>query len=314
LDIYLGAQALTLSIGATTPSTPSAATTFTFSTASFVAGGGKRYVLTLNIKQPMFASSNIYWDENLQQLSFAGYSDRPDTVLQNRYQGLYFKFGSLIGISPMNPWNAAATPLYLPKAGSGSSQTTADASHDDVSGWTGNDYTSIPYARANPAVTGNRNDRFVIDMPDSSAYMKGDICRYLQTLDHAPDPPGGKSWRLPTSIEFTSASTFSWNITSVVNGWKKVDGAWSPQLSTKEDGTFQMDTWGGKFGVTANFFPPAGNRNGSGELTNSGTSGTYWGGSVNSATAGFAFRYIPATVSLPSSNYHSGNAVRCVLD
>jgi hypothetical protein len=338
LDIYLGAQALTLSIGTTTPS---AATTFTFSSATFAAGDGKSYVLTLKIRQPMFASSNIYWDADSARLTFDGYMENPAS--QNKYQGVYFKFGSLVGISSALSDDSTTfaggtigtpstgTPIYVwSSAGSTWIQTNVATASDSsfvgftpgaANGETGSDaWDRIPYTGGTPAQTKNRNDRYVINLVDSFAFMKGDICRYLQQKGHAPAPPAGKTqWRLPTSNEFgTTNSSIFWDETTVKNGWKRLGGAsWtSNNTNNLADGKYAGIPTGGYFGAAANFFPASGCRDAGGPLRSAGSNGYYWSGSVYDATYGYHL-YFYSSLARPyyygSVNRRYGFAVRCVL-
>jgi hypothetical protein len=303
LDIQLAKDALTLPTG----STPAAAYTFAFSSASFAAGGGKSYVLTVKIKQPMFASTNVYWDDT--KLTFKGYSDSPsatygDTV---KYQGVFFKFGSLVGISPEDEWEESSTVLYVPRSGSDSYTTYAypASGHPE---WTGADYASIPYV-SDGTETNNRNNRYVIDMiADSFAVMKGDICRYLEFTNAAPPRPRAElRWSLPTSAEFGLQNT-TWGS----NGWTKV-GAFGPRTSTSAAGTYSGIPSGGNFGATANFFPASGYRHATGSLDGTGTTGYYWTGSVN-GSRGYTLYCTSSHADAHDFNERANSfAVRCVL-
>jgi uncharacterized protein (TIGR02145 family) len=305
LDIYLGAKALTFSMGGRTPSTPSAATTFTFSTASFVAGGGKRYVLTLKVKQPLFASTNIYW--NGMFLTFGEFYYDPVAQNQQKYQGVFFKFGSLVGISPQGTWGNSTTTLYVPKSPSASYETTAAGTHAE---WTGTTYAAIPYVSAGSEIQ-NRNNRYVMDTVGTSqlAQMKGDICKYLPSVGHAHSAPPGKSWRLPTSAELGTLNN-TWGS----NGWIKVGsfGSYTTSISGGYDTAIPS---GGNFGVPGNFFPASGHRDTEGVLYNTGRSGDYWSGSVYNATNGYALYFHNGG----ATTYHNADrqyafAVRCVLE
>jgi hypothetical protein len=324
LDMYIGANTLTLSVG----NFPSAATIAAFSSASYTAGGGKSYVLTLKLKQPMFASSDIYWDTSKtpHKLMFKGYSNDPDGTYGDtvKYQGVYFKFGSLVGISPQGDFNVGSTALYVPQPADGSYITYANSSHSGIIGWSGSDYASIPYATATPAVTENRYDRFVIDMPDSSAYMKGDICQYLQSIGDAPDLPAGKTkWRLPISKEFgTTDMLITWGTDIPKDGWLRVDGpnggsfAWNTETSGNlADGTRTSIGSGGKFGINGLFFPVSGIRNSLSDQVNTGQIGYYWSGSAYSEYAGYSL-YLLQGFAFPffHDNRKYAMPVRCVLE
>jgi hypothetical protein len=249
-------------------------------------------------------------------LTFKGYSATPgatygDTV---KYQGVYFKFGSLVGISPVDA--IASASLYVPKITADPDifyVTAVGGTHDE---WTGTAYGDIPRVTETPPVTQNRNDRTVIDMGTSQAgQMKGDICQYLQQNGFAPAVPvrpdlPGLHWRLPTSAEFGSTSG-NWS-TGTVPGWTKV-GSFGGHTSSSVAGTDTIQS-GGNFGATANFFPASGCRNASGTLYNTGSHGYYWSGSVYDATLGYSL-YFYSSSALPYNNPNRQNvfAVRCVL-
>ncbi|MDR1517415.1 MAG: hypothetical protein LBS52_04850 [Dysgonamonadaceae bacterium] len=96
--------------------------------------GGKSYTLTLKFKTVKFASSNIYWDDINNRLTFEPYSADPSRdygsagiikANAQSYQGVFFKWGSLIGVSPawQNVYSGLravsgpgtdGTPIYVP--------------------------------------------------------------------------------------------------------------------------------------------------------------------------------------------------------
>jgi hypothetical protein len=295
LDIELAANALTLS---TYGNAPSAAATAKFSSASFTAGGGKSYVLTLKVKRLMFASSNIYWDAANTRLTFDGYMENPAS--QNKYQGVHIKFGSLVGISPVGN-NTAATvyvPTYVP---SDTLNSTWDGTGNISSEFT--NYTNIPYARGGSS-TDIANRYASTFLKDSFPDMRGDICLYLEHTGAAP--PRYREdlhWRLPAAIELFG------------NAWTKVSGSWSNPGTTNAAGTFTGITWGYKY--MNNFFPASGCRSNATPQDGVGVVGYYISSSIS--TGNDFFRWKPfdtntaSTGGLAMGRLYYGLSVRCVL-
>jgi hypothetical protein len=77
--------------------------------------GGHSYTLTVDLRKSdvVFAGSNIYWDGTKMTFKPAGYVGK-----ETFYQGLFFKWGSLVGISPAGPVTSttvtASTKIYYP--------------------------------------------------------------------------------------------------------------------------------------------------------------------------------------------------------
>jgi hypothetical protein len=151
--------------------------TFEGYSARFTKGltGGKIYTLVLDLKRVLWSRSNIYW--NGSALTFVG---QGTDLTKQGYQGVFFKWGSLVGISPVGENMVAylsSTPCYQPN-GSG--------------GWTKTYYTN--YADI-PCVVGN------VAMPsyNSVSDKTGDICRQIDS-----------QYRMPTSDEFLPSGGASW--------------------------------------------------------------------------------------------------------
>jgi hypothetical protein len=310
LTMNIGANALTLSVG----SLPSAATTAAFSSASYNAGGGKSYVLTLKLKQAMFASSNIYWDAANSRLTFKGYSDTPRTTYGDtvQYQGVFFRFGSLVGISPVGSGSAATVyiPTYLPGDPLNSTWDDGGTVASRFGSWYG-----VPTDSSGTST--DTKNRYVSDLGLSLVDQnKGDICLYLEHTGAAPPPHrAGLHWRLPAAAEFGSGAG-NWTASSY-SGWTKVAPSWGTDPgTTSADGTYKGISWGGNFGVTANFFPASGIRYiSNGNLSQVGNYGLNWSSSAGSSTnRGYTLYLHTNSVA---TNYDElrqyGFAVRCVL-
>ncbi|MDR1527732.1 MAG: hypothetical protein LBS46_08730, partial [Dysgonamonadaceae bacterium] len=296
---------------------------------------GKKYKLTLKFREPKFAASNIYWDNTAQKLTFAPYSETPSLVPENQYQGIFFKFGSLIGMSPKDNGNSSTTPLFVPPTRSGGYGTwyitSADGSlttaglpseladspvynHINENGtlWTGTNYDAIPYAIGGVVRTTpdeSYSDRYVIDMPaDSLAEFKGDICKYINPL-----------YRLPMAYEFGSFGTAQWDPNPNI-GWTKVGTPWDLVTSDQADGTYiNTNNTGAKYGWTENFFPASGYRSAVWEVHEAGSSGRYWSGSIEGSgepnrTNVYCLYFTSIQMNATSSvGRKNGFPVRCIL-
>jgi hypothetical protein len=100
-----------------------------------------------------FAYSNIFWDG--EKLTF----DVTDLGHQ-KYEGVFFKFGSLVGISPVAGFSSSTTILYKPAEIITGAYST---------------YGEIPYWDTNNDV-GN----------PSISTLKGDICKYINPVYRLP--------------------------------------------------------------------------------------------------------------------------------
>jgi hypothetical protein len=145
---------------------------------------GVSYTILIRLRVPIFARSNVYWDDSEKKMTFEAAADDPADNDDSKlgYQGLFFKFGSLVGISPSGTsYSTSSTLLY--KAG-------------DPTPYKGTAWGSIPYWDAMVDVTGE---------PDI-ANSKGDICKYINS-----------DYRLPYWQEFGMAE--NWD----TFGWEKVN-------------------------------------------------------------------------------------------
>ncbi|MDR1883258.1 MAG: FimB/Mfa2 family fimbrial subunit [Prevotella sp.] len=163
-----------------------------------------------------WAGSNIYWDATNSCLTF---DDTPDTnptgdaTGHEGYQGVFFKWGSLIGIDPMRgdagaTWTNSSSntnKVYVPDASvpSGWRSVTAGASSTYYT------WGNIPYADA--SIIGNetlpaRARLYEITTPANIANHRGDICRYLTETGKAPGADKGTKWRIPVANEFSGAT------------------------------------------------------------------------------------------------------------
>jgi hypothetical protein len=260
-----------------------------------------------------FAGSNIYWDDTNQRLTF----DDVDVTTHKNYQGLYFKWGSLIGISPSGDWGGA-TVLYSPDGINGmyrsttatdlvSGGTWANIAVGDVTSFSTTPIDGVSDYRTNGYVS------FLNATPANLIAYKGDICAYLSGR---PGVPAGY-WRLPVSADF-EPDTFPNPFTSPGQYTRELGGLleWPVSAtSDKVDGTFVVAngytlTYGGSSTV---FFPASGYRNAStGALNGLGLNGYAWSSSAGAAY-GRNLSFNGSAVT-PASSYDRAHGLpaRCV--
>jgi hypothetical protein len=153
---------------------------------------GKEYTVNSRItKRLTWATSNIYWDGT--KLTFTadaangGVQDGIPTVTTEDspyYQGLFFRWGSLTGISPVGDDFGAMTvyePTSYPNTGYNSSYQVATADWDDITPYPTNMEARLP----NPAM-------------QISGTWHGDICSYITN----------GAWRVPKYEESYNALSY----------------------------------------------------------------------------------------------------------
>ena len=221
---------------------------------------GHSYILKLTFKRLVWAGSNIFW--NGTKLTFF-----PETApeVSQGYQGVYFMWGSLIGISPRSVsdppnfvFSPSSTKLYVPLAGSWNVQYAA-GSHPL---WTGTAMTDIPHKTGefltNASWLDNHTTQNYLVESHDPAGLTGDICKYLTERGDAPEG----EWRMPNSSEFGAASAeYSMNINPT--SFEAIKG------SVNEDGTtdlYALPSYVRKT-ISKTIFPAAGQRDQNGIAT-----------------------------------------------
>jgi hypothetical protein len=286
---------------------------------------------------PEFAQSNIYYDATggVETLTFSEEEDG-----KNLYQGLLFKWGSLIGVSAganSTPFDGAAY-LFIPDRLTGKYSKVQISELEDYDGddpvveefidvledggftdWGGSGgyysalYTALPYVNDNVLInsTGrNENGLTVNSNATLYAQYKGDICKFMSTYSSTSGLSG--KWRLPVSSEFGPSPDTGYYIKST--NWS---GSFSGGVSV--DGTDIMAA-GYSFytfsrvltGTDAPSFPASGYRSNTGTLgylNYIGTLGSYLSSSV---TASVADAYILYFSSSSMSPGYSGNSTRLI--
>jgi hypothetical protein len=245
------------------------------------------------------AGSNIYWDGS--NLPF----DKNDGTGNTKYQGVFFKWGSLIGVSPAktgggndfssgtiaNEGQNDGTPIYLKVNGVWKKTNVAYAVDQ---GWiSGSGWSAIPYSSVSTPAGADAHT--LLYNPDFE-HHKGDVCNYI-------DP----AYRMPTLTElkvFYSSSGYSgFSSSSITN--QTADGKTAFSISY---GTFT-----GISGTTY-YLPASGYRGySSGTLLNVGRNGHFWSGSALSGGNDACSLYFYSSSACTDSNHRRyGFSVRCV--
>ena len=227
-----------------------------------------------------WAGSNIYW--NGTTLTFDDTpadpaNPTPADEANWRKQGVYFQWGSLWGLDPSGPasWSGIA---YVP-SGSGYTQTTVTPS-DYVSG--------LPRVDDSDLGITDRNRAYLYEITNGSTGI-GDICKYLTEIGAAP---GGKKWRMPTSIEFGLGWEEYWggSFNNDANDGNRYHYYTEPASSNyyTSDNTGQAQVAQGTYKVeiandensARTFFPASAHRWNESGLTQAGGYGIYWSSSA----------------------------------
>ncbi|SBW06702.1 conserved exported hypothetical protein [uncultured Dysgonomonas sp.] len=234
-----------------------------------------------------WAGSNIYWDGS--KFAFDDVGD----AFHERYQGVYFRWGSLWGIDPRdlnNTWNAEQRYIY--KWGE--------------SPQTGIGFDEIPYDNSTKTVTppGSLYDRHSLIEKHNPTKGIGDICKYI--TERSGGTYHGKKWRMPTANEFGSFSDYS-----------KEGATWGLLSSYNENG--ESETLNG-YRKEGAFFPAAGHFMdiSNGNVNHFNNIGLYWSathfsyGSDISAIWFFNGSHFLVNQSVSRNSYAS--PVRCVVE
>jgi hypothetical protein len=254
---------------------------------------GSSYTLTVAFKKNLvWAGSNIYWDESLNSGAGGLTFDAPGASLANQMkQGVFFKWGSLVGISPAgdsnSAYDAATTKIYVPTYNSGtSSWDWEDPSSFHL------DWEDIPYVddifTGAPSRIGSQLTNDALNTSNDYDYWKnrkGDICRFLTGR---PDVPSG-SWRMPTSLEQGMKSYYSYGNS---DGWTREGGTSWNAINVPEayvDGSYPISYGASNTGIT---FPASGRyydlfSGGVMCLYSAGERGYLWSSSASGSDGGY---------------------------
>jgi hypothetical protein len=277
------------------------------------------YTVVVDVRSTRWAYSNIYWvstGSNTGYLTF----DTSNNGNQG-YQGVFFKWGSLVGVSPAqtggNDAFSSSTPVYIPSYHSWdpltSTWSSPTTSNYTASAWyetinmTENDHTqnvdpaTIPYLDGRKAF--NSAIPFYPEYNTDEMYgnLRGDICQYLGKTQSAL---GG--YRLPTHSEITQLPSVALHGTFA--GDNSVGNA---------EGTMDLIKAGFTYLTSPNVvLPAAGSRVSNGILQSVGAAGGYlsgdpwansgwYAGGCGFGSSGYSsFRY------MPRSRAHSARCIK----
>ena len=278
--------------------------------------------VTITVKDPSiarrFARSNIVWDATNNKLTFA-VTEADNATIPANSQGVFFKWGSLVAVSPVGNTYATSQILFspnnvknytwanIPYANETTGKFGTDGTdEDDFAGYDGGSNTNGPgYATSGT----NAN--------------KGDICRYISDQEGWVE---GR-WRLPTADEM---QTLINEATSVSNngGFGSIGGALN--TGNNAHGFWQVPSgrWlGAGAAVTANrgteavpgtssvYFPAGGYRNSSsGGANGAGNTGYGWSGSSNNTTNAYDLSVNSGNAYWSSTSRTYGFPVRCIRE
>jgi hypothetical protein len=230
-----------------------------------------------------WAGSNIYYNATLGHLTF----DDDSVKTNEKFQGVFFKFGSLTGISPVSNYNTGTTVIYS-KGGAAAN---------------GPAWGLIPYVDTDPVgTTYDLDAKYLTETAHDTINGVGDICKYLTQMGWAP---AGKRWRMPTAAEFDEGS-YTREPETPGTGFGSVTAA----------STAGKDVISSGYRYKGAFFPASGYRlNSNGTLAVVGTNGYYWSSSPLSPTSSYRLYFTGAGIN-PATNLSRlyGFPVRCVAE
>jgi hypothetical protein len=287
---------------------------------------GKSYTLRISFKKVAWADSNIYWDAATQKLTFDPVrATGANLSAHHNYQGVYFKWGSLIGISPSGATFDANTAIYVPTIANKTWSSTKIGSVNLGNGNSNNWAEIPPFSGTTPAY--NRTQNYLADLGASrySTYH-GDICKYIG------ESGGPTGYRMPNSSEFgtSDVSGTEWTTSAfdklVAGGW--FIGLLSPDLVTYNnpagDAIANFSAYIRSAGANI-YFPASGTRGQNteeaqprdGYLFDQGKVGIYWAGSpTGDSTLGTGMKFDGNNLYVTSAfdRYLGACPVRCVKE
>jgi hypothetical protein len=288
-----------ITIGGNPVSLPVGGAVFTFNSATLQKG--KTYTLTIQFnKDPRrWAGSNVYWDGS--KLTF----DPVGTTTHERYEGVFFRWGSLVGIAPTPyafsnsqvyayqpnnpPSDYGFSKMFFSNLRSYSSPTTWYSSGfayiytnntPNPPNWGSTNITDLEYLNTH-------NHWFVFNTVDPTGFAApvGDICQYIGQVT-----PALEGYRMPTIEELggpvwsdnTSPNGYPANYftpSPPPSGWTLINNGGSPwnshALSSVNDaGTTEIFNGYSRSVSGETVFFPAGGMRGSGGNMTAGTGGS----------------------------------------
>lgn len=246
-----------------------------------------------------WAGSNIYWDGS--KFAFDDVGD----ASHERYQGVYFRWGSLWGIDPRDGH------------GAWSDGTIWDQSQRLVYKWgenpqTGISFDDIPYddfvkTDLNNYPAGKeRYDRHSLIEIHNPAKGIGDICKYI--TERSGGTYHGKKWRMPTGNEFGEIDIY-YRLSEYLK-----EGAWGRAYSEDANGKFEP-TSGYRRNDGKVFLPSSGYYLGDEQANYSGYVGTYWSATHATGLTNATLIYFnTGVISVSYFERTYAASVRCVVE
>jgi len=230
-----------------------------------------------------WAGSNIYWNGTTLTFDDTPADPANPTPADEANwckQGVYFQWGSLWGLDPTGSdystlWSGV---VYAP-SGSGYIQT-AVARSDYASG--------LPRVDDSNLGITDRNRAYLYEITNGSTGI-GDICKYLTEIGSAP---GGKKWRMPTSIEFGAGNeryyggSFNNDASYGNRYYYYEEPAASPYYTSDKsgrapilEGTYKVETANDPTSART-FFPASALRSDNSSVSQAGLYSYYWSSSA----------------------------------
>jgi hypothetical protein len=275
--------------------------------AAFEAG--RRYTVVTSLFDPdhdpaavnVWAASNIYFKPDVDggavgSLTFAESKAGGTIGGKEGYQGVFFKWGSLVGVSPGSGIFKNTDYLFIPDlttgkyykvavgdVGTSNIQAAIDfrtsSAVTALGGWNGSGgydtWDAIPYAYSDiPDDTDNRTNSLLTDYSSSlRASYKGDICSYLSVTKSTSGSGLSGNWKMPASYMFGEDDS----------GYADETVALSTGIAENGTSTVSTNIKKYTYGSETVYFPVNNFRDGS-SITSSGNSG-YWSSSAKEANA-----------------------------
>jgi hypothetical protein len=299
---------------------------------------------------PLIAQSNIYFqpddpsdpDCSVGSLTFF---EKGATLEQQGYQGLYFKWGSLIGVAAgPNGSFTGATYLYIPyistgkyykvkvsevtsgyENGSNSDMTAAVGAFrsvigSDMSSGGSTDWYKIPYVTS--GTTADRSFNYLASVTvHTPADYQGDICKFLSDTKVTNGSGLTRTWVMPKSEiwggKANTGYTFDGGSVTVEGAWLYTWTDYGTANTTADGagGTLNYLTFTIKATNESATFPASGFRiGGDGALDGVGYYGICWGSSVSGASSAYDLVFYSSGVdpAYGDDDRAYGPSVRCV--
>jgi uncharacterized protein (TIGR02145 family) len=260
-------------------------------------------VRVVAVSKIQWAGSNIYWDGS--KLTF----DAVGTTSKQYYQGVFFQWGSLVGISPAqtpvgtDEWSGSVIVYVSSKYTGSSSKPTYSSKTASAAGY--GTYRNIPYENNQSLpdyYSRETNHLYYSDQATKTSMWgsgKGDICQYLGEIGAAPS-----GYRMPRSVEFGAADDYT------------SGGTYSTDTSLgNAQGTKDLSSYGWIKKGYSPTIPAAGYRNGTGLLKAVGGGGYYWSSSAYFSIYGY-YLFLNSEKVNPSgqADRYIAYPVRCIKD